>query len=128
MSHFTRLQTKIRDKDMLKLALKDLNLQVEEGQVEVRGYQGAIQSVDMVAHTKSDYDIGFYQKKDVFECVADWWGVERYSGIKQQSFMDKLSQRYAYHKTLQELENQGFYVAEEEITDEDVIEITVKWY
>jgi hypothetical protein len=54
--------------------------------------------------------------------------VERYAKIEQQAFTDQVTQRYAYHKTVNELETRGFYIADEEVTEENVIELTVRWF
>jgi hypothetical protein len=128
MSHFTKVRTKIHDRACLKQALEDLNYRYEEGRVQVKGYQNITENVDLAVRTGTGYDIGFRFQEQAYEMVADWWGVERYAQIEQQAFTDQVTQRYAYHKTMEELEARGFYVAEEEVTEENVIELTVRWF
>lgn len=128
MSHFTSVKTKIHDLACLKPALDDLNYHYEEGRVQVKGFQGITENVDLAVHTGTDYDIGFRLQGEVYEMIADWWGVERYAKIEQQAFTDQVTQRYAYHKTVSELEARDFYIADEEVTEENVIELTVRWF
>jgi hypothetical protein len=127
MSHITRIQTKIKDIKYLRQALRDQNYQFEEGALAVGGYFGDTETVSLAVRTGTGYDIGFRQKDEVYECVADWWGVEHFADIQQKQFLDQVTQRYAYHKTVDELENQGYYVASEEVTQENVIELVVRW-
>lgn len=121
MSHFTRIKTKIQDIENLKRALNDLHYQFETGQLNVRGYQGKTEAVELAIRTETNFDIGFRQEGDIYECVADWWGVK----LKQEEFLNQVNQRYAYHRTVQELERQGYHVAEEQVTAENVIEMVV---
>jgi len=108
MSHFTRISTKIVEKEYLTLALQDLGYTWVEGEVEISGYQGNRTRVEMKIPTKNPgYDIGFRKTKDSYEIVADWWGIR---DIKQEQFLQKLTQRYAYHATVAKLEDQGFAV------------------
>ena len=128
MSHFTRVTTRIHDLDCLKQALDDLNYQYDEGGVEVKGYQGITENVDLAVRTGTCYDIGFRLEQETYEMIADWWGVQRYAEIEQQAFEDQVAQRYAYHKTVNELEARGFHITYEEVNEENVIELTVRWF
>ena len=126
MSHFTRVRTKIHDVACLRQALDDLHYRYEEGRVQVKGFQGITENVELAVRTGTNYDIGFRLQEEAYEVIADWWGVERYAKIEQQAFTDQVTQRYAYHKTVDELEARGFYIADEEVTEENVIELTVR--
>jgi hypothetical protein len=126
MSHFTKVKTKIHDVACLKRALDDLHYQYEEGHVQVKGFQDITENVELAVRTGTNYDIGFRLQEEAYEMIADWWGVERYTRIEQQAFTDQVTQRYAYHKTVDELEARGFYIADEEVTEENVIELTVR--
>ena len=128
MSHFTKVKTKIHDLACLKLALGDLNYRYEEGRLQVKGYQNIAENVDLAVRTGTGYDIGFRRQEEVYEMIADWWGVECFAEIEQQAFTDQVTQRYAYHKTVEELEARGLYIAEEEVSEENVIELTVHWF
>jgi hypothetical protein len=128
MSHFTKVQTKLSDLVCLRQALADLGYTSEEGSVEVRGYRGARERADLVVRTGSAYDVGFRKAGDVYELVADWWGVETGTGLTQEQFVQRLTQRYAYHKVLTEVRKQGFTVATEETQGDQTIKVVVrKW-
>jgi len=95
MSHFTTIKTQIVAKEQLKQALEDLHLAYEEGAVDIRGYGGNRTRVEIRVPTRSPgYDLGFRKQGDAYELVADWWGIK---DIKQDEFLQQLTQRYAYH-------------------------------
>jgi hypothetical protein len=110
MSHFSRLKTQIVEKEYLLKALSDLGYQYEEGDLNVRGFNGNQAKVEVVIHRPLSYDIGFRRAGDNYEIVADWFGVR---GLKQKDFANQVMQRYAYHVTREKLEAQGFSLVEE---------------
>jgi hypothetical protein len=116
MSHFTRVKTRMVQRDHLVAALRDLGYEPEVGQTSARGFAWSRTPVEVkIAAGKSGYDIGFRHTPDGYEVVADWWGVR---GIKQKEFLQQLQQRYAYHATRAKLQEQGFdLVAEEKQPD-----------
>ena len=121
MSHFTRVQTDLRSLDSLGEALTDLDIEFEraEAGVRVRGWRGNEESMAMSIRTGTGYDIGVRQAADgSLDLVADWWALETEKGITQESFMDRIRQRYAYRQVRSSLEAQGYGTAEE-VQDED---------
>ena len=63
MSHFTKLKTKILDKNCLLKALKNLNYVFEENST-IRGYNSRTRKGDIVIKTNGYYDVGFVRKSD----------------------------------------------------------------
>ena len=110
MSHFSRIQTQIVDKTFLIQALSDLGFQYEEGRLQVDGFRGQKAQVDILLRLKNSYSIGLRENAGSFEVVADWAGVR---GLNQKDFVQRLTQRYAYHTTRAKLEAQGFSLVEE---------------
>ena len=49
--------------------------------------------------------------------MADWWGVERGSSIKQQSFLQQINQQYAYRVVLEEAKEKDMIVEEDEVLE-----------
>ena len=124
MSHFTTVKTQIISEAQLKKALADLNLSYEEGAVEIRGYGGNRTRVDIRVPTRNPgYDLGFRKQGEVYELVADWWGIK---DIQQDAFLRRLTQRYAYHVAKDQLEAQDFTVVEEEVQADNTIHLTVR--
>jgi hypothetical protein len=112
MSHFTRLRTKLAEREHLLAALGDLGYAYEQGQVEIRGYQGKRAKVDVkVATSNAGYDIGFARRGGAYEVVADWWGIR---DIDRDEMVGALTRRYAYHATKASLEREGFGLVSEE--------------
>jgi len=124
MSHFSTIQTKIVVKDYLKKALTDLKFNWEEGDVEVRGYQGNRTKAEIRIETGNPgFDIGFRKQGQNYEVVADWWGIKN---IKQDEFVQNVNQRYAYNAVKDQLEQQDFTFVEEEIKEDNTIHLTVR--
>ena len=127
MSHFTRVQTVIRDQALLEEALRQLNYQFQSGEsVLVRGYQGNQESAQVVIDTGSDYDIGFQRQADQsFAVCADWWGVRNYTKLRQESFLQELNRTYAHLAVKQQVIKQGLIIEEENILPNGEIELVV---
>jgi hypothetical protein len=127
MSHFTRIETQIKDQQALAAALESLKLRHALDAV-VRGYRGQTTRAELVAQPGGDYDIGFVRESadTAFAIVADWWGVEQHSPWRQADFIKTVTQRYAYHKVLHEVQRQGFQVVNETATPEQGIKLTVR--
>ena len=112
MSHFTRIKTQMAQQEYLLMALKDLDLQYEQGNLDVRGFGGQRTPVQIKVATKNHgYDIGFRKTGEAYEMVADWWGIR---GVNRESLLQQLTQRYAYHTARAKLEAQGFTLVTEE--------------
>lgn len=98
------------EKQHLIQALQSMGYTVEEGPLFIEGYGGSRHQVDIRVRMRSGYDIGFRKVGNQYQLIADWWGVR---GISQKSFIQSLSQRYAYCATVQKLQQQGFEVVSE---------------
>ena len=124
MSHFSTIQTKIVVKEYLIKALDDLKFQWQEGDLEVRGYQGNRTKAEIRLETGNPgYDIGFRKTGENYEVVADWWGIKN---IKQDEFLQNVNQRYAYNAVKDQLDQQDFSLVEEEVREDKTIHLSVR--
>jgi hypothetical protein len=115
MSHFVRIRTQIREREHLVQALRDLHYQFQEGEsLVVRGYAANRERADVLVNTGSQYDIGFQRKADNYEVVADWWGVEGNTPLRQQSFIQQVNRQYAYNLIRDQAREQNLIVEEEQ--------------
>ena len=115
MSHFQRIRTQIREQEHLVQALRDLHYQFQEGEnLVVRGYSGNRETAQVVVNTGSNYDIGFQRKAQEYEVVADWWGVQGNSPIRQEAFMQQVNRQYAYNLIRDQAREQNLIVEEEQ--------------
>jgi len=118
MSHFLKIRTQIREREHLVQALRDLHYQFQEGEaLVVRGWAGSRETAQVVVNTGSDYDIGFRRQAQDYEVVADWWGVEHHSPIRQQAFVQQVSRQYAYNLVHAQAREQYLVVEEERELD-----------
>lgn len=124
MSHFTKLKTEMVEKQYLLAALKDLEYQYEEGDVEISGWRGAKQRAEVKVRTSNaGFDIGFRKNGNCYEMIADWYGIR---GISKKSLAEQLNQRYAYHATKAKLESQGFTLVNEELEEDGQIHLVLR--
>ena len=129
MSHFTKLKTEFKDIDSIKKALADLGYRYEHvpnQQLTIAGFADSEEVVELAIRTGTRYDVGFRKATTAYEVVADWWGVERHTELREETFVGSIMQRYAYHKTVSELETHDFYI-DNEVEEEGTIILTVKW-
>lgn len=122
MSHFSKITTRIVNKQYLIDALKRLNYDLEVGQLKCRGYNGNQSDVEiLIKLTNNNYNLGFRRSGEFYELIADWYGIK---GISSNSLIsslereitlieNKIKQKYAYETTIKTLEEQGFDLVEE---------------
>ena len=127
MSHFTQVQTIIRDRALLEQTLRQLHYRFQAGQcVPIRGYQGNQESGEVVVDTGSAYDIGFVRQADQsFAVCADWWGVRNKTKLSQESFLQEVNRTYAHLAVKQQVIKQGLIIEEENILPNGEIELVV---
>lgn len=123
MSHFSRIQTQMVDKEFVIKALQDLGFAFQEGEQQVNGFGGQKTAVDIRIPLKFSYDIGLAKRGSSYEIIADWYGVR---GLNQKDFSQKLTQRYAYHATRAKLEKQGFAMVEEKVEETGQIRLVLR--
>jgi hypothetical protein len=127
MSHFTRVQTVIRDQILLEDTLRQLHHRYQAGErVPIRGYQGNTEYGQVVVDTGSRYDIGFQRQPDeTFQVCADWWGVHGNTQLRQESFTQELNRTYAHLAVRKQVLEQGLIIEEERVLENGEIEILV---
>jgi hypothetical protein len=127
MSHFTNIKTQLRNLTSLKSALNDLDIDWKEGASPVRGYQGQTRTAQVVVEQENNYDIGFSWNGEEYELVADlqYWQQP----LSVDGFLQRITQRYAYHTVLNETSNQGFQIAQEEKNQDGSIRLVLqRWH
>jgi hypothetical protein len=107
MSHFTTIETQIRDLDALSDDCKEMNLGfVANGQC--RGFAGVTRPAPHVIKLKGPYDIAVEPAKEnpgTYGLTTDWWDdhVENEVGKNY----GRLLQNYGIHKTTREARLRG---------------------
>ncbi len=108
MSHWTTIETQIRDIDALRAACAEMNLTLLEN-TEARGFGENRQRGDYVIRLNGPYDIAASRQADgSFTLHTDWWKghVEREVGRN----FGRLLQLYAVHKATREARKRGLSV------------------
>jgi len=128
MSHFSKINTKIRNKPELIEALELLQYDVQEDQeLKVTGAHGIKHEV-VEAEVAIAKDVGFRMNPHTgeYELVAD---LETWNQpVPVERFVDKVTQQYARMTVYNTVKKMGFEVQEEWEMDNNSIEITAtRW-
>lgn len=126
MSHFSQIKTQIRNLPALQAALSDLAVEWKPGPQEVRGYRGQTHRAEVAIEQDNGYDIGFHLNPESgqYELVADleYWQQP----LSVDGFLNRVTQRYAYHTVLNETTRQGFQVAEQQNNEDGSIRLVLQ--
>ncbi|MGD1857360.1 MAG: DUF1257 domain-containing protein [Leptolyngbyaceae cyanobacterium] len=124
MSHFSYIKTRIRDLESLQLSLTDLDIDWKPGPGLVRGYRGQTCTASVVIEQPNSHDIGFVWENDEYTLVADlqFWQQP----LSVEGFLQQITQRYAYHKIVNETALQGFEIAEQQQQKDGSIRLVVQ--
>ena len=115
MSHFTSIQTQIKDIEALRQACGELGLTLLQN-TEARGYYENKIRGDFVIQLKGPYDIAVQKQKDgTFGLTSDLFAghVEKEVG----SNYGKLLQLYDVHKAMKEARRKGHLVTRSQKQD-----------
>jgi hypothetical protein len=121
MSHFTTIQTQIRDLEALRDASVELGLGFTTN-ATCRGYAGMSRPAPHVIQLKGPYDIAVEPSKESdgsYGLTTDWWNghVEREVGAG----CGRLLQSYGIHKTMREARTRGLRVSRRQEQDGSVL-------
>lgn len=125
MSHFSKIKTQLTDIEMVKKALEDLGFSYTHNpDLHILGYANKQQQVDLSIRVGDGYEVGLKKNPvtEAYDIVADWYGVK----MNPDYFINKLKQRYAYHKVLHEAEDRGLIVSENTQTKDGSLRLTLR--
>jgi hypothetical protein len=123
MSHFTKIKITIKNGEILHKILQELGYTVETN-TNIRGYAGANIKAEYVIRQNNGYDLGFNREGENYQLIADFWGAK----INQTEFINKISQKYAHYTLMEQINQQGFNIEEQETLEDGTIRVVVgKW-
>jgi hypothetical protein len=132
MSHFTTLRTQIADVKALRAALADVgfaDVDVYETAQPLYGFMGDArsQTAEVIVRRRHlgwlSNDLGFRRNAaGTFDAIISDYDRRKYS----QEWLDRLTQRYAYHAARAKLEEQGFVLTSEENTKDGRIHLVLR--
>lgn len=121
MSHYTKTQTKVSDKEILLKALKRLGFEFEVGNFTVSQYGQSEKSEILLARdrdNKSNGAVGLSLQKDgTWSMVGDPYHAPHGTKIakyysKNAQFATELQTAYAIEEATTKLSDQGYYCSE----------------
>ena len=125
MSHFSYIKTSIREMDLLKKSLTNLNIAWKQEEKEILGYNGQTHNVNLVIPQENNIDIGFEKtSENYYQLVADLSFWDQSSSLEH--FLDRLHKEYAITTVLQETKKKGFQTVSQENTQNGEVVIMVE--
>jgi hypothetical protein len=129
MSHFSRVKTRIKNREILIQCLQERGYTVQIGG-SLKGYQHE-KSVDLAIQLEKGYGVGFTLNTDgSYDIVADWWGIK--DSRKNRLIKDlearvcQIQQEYALKTTLEQTRQQGYSVVEKQVEKDGRIRIVLR--
>ena len=122
MSRIISIQTELRDIEILKACLENLNCQILHQATALR-MTGTQIPVQLLVHAPFG-TIGFRQTSSgSYELIGDDMILNR-----QGEFINRLMQQYAYRKILKDAKAAGYNLVQEEMSEDNTIKLIVrKW-
>ncbi len=121
MSKFVRINTELREADIVMRALDDLKIPYEKNQPYRHVYSRREEVVPIVVRQRGAY-FGLRQPAEgPLEVIGDDMQMR---AINQT--IEQVQQRYAYHLVLRETQKAGFDLVEETTGQDKVIRMTVR--
>ncbi|MCT7971267.1 DUF1257 domain-containing protein [Laspinema olomoucense] len=119
MSHFTTIKTQIKNGTILQQTLEQLNYVVETN-TTVRGYQGIKTNAEYVMRRQNGYDIGFQKTGEIYEMVADFWGVD----LKDE-FIQQIHQTYGENIVKDYARSKGYEIESQQVLEDGSIQLVL---
>ena len=108
-SHFTKITTQLKDKDILIQSLLEVNpyLMIYDGPDTVVDYNKNEIIADIIVRQDNGSEIGFCLKNGSYEMVSDlqFWQQT----VPPDVFLERVTQKYSINSILDSLEEEGFY-------------------
>lgn len=114
MSHFTTIETQVRDLDALADACRELGVELTTG--TARGYAGNTRTGEAIIKLSGPYDIALNKSTaGAYGLTTDWWDghVEKEVGKDY----GRLLQLYGTHKASREARKRGYTVRRQSLKD-----------
>jgi len=121
MSHFTTIQTQIRDLDALGCACDELKLKLVSN-TTCRGHAGVVRTAPHVIKLKGPYDIAVEPSKEkdgTYGLTTDWW--DGHVAKEVGTGYGRLLQSYGVHKTIREASLRGLRSTRRTETDGSIL-------
>lgn len=105
-SHFSTVNTVIKEKDLLIKSLEDLNIKVLDTPQIIKDYDGRKVQSHITIEQNNGQNIGFISNGKTYELVADlqFWDQT----VPVEVFLERITQRYSLNCVLESAEEKGF--------------------
>ncbi len=119
MSHFTTVETQIRDEAVLRHLIKELGYNIVED-IELKGYAGSIFAVDFQIEVKNGYNIGFKKINNNIQLVGD-----KFMNPQYQPIVTNILQGYATNIVMRNVNAMGYTQVKRTVDKDNTIKLTL---
>ena len=126
-SHFTTVNTVIKEKDLLIKSLEDLNIKVLDTPQIIKDYDGRKVQSHITIEQDNGQNIGFISNGKTYELVADlqFWD----QSVPVEVFLERITQKYSLNCVLESADEKGFNIEYLKVNqDTGTIEIELSRY
>jgi len=128
MSHFSKIKTKLKDKEPLIQALDQLGYIIDYENKFVKGFRGQFTAVDISLNLSGNTKVGFKwdENSNSYELVTDLdlWNFD----LPVERFISKVTQLYAYNTIISKTQEDGYQLVEQKNQNDGSIELVLtKW-
>jgi hypothetical protein len=126
VSHFTKIKTKLYDRETIQKSLTDLNINWGSDEQKIRGYQNQEHLAEIVIRQNNNHDIGFKWNGTEYELIADLMFWDQKFSVNK--FLNQLNQRYAFNLITKVSEGQSFEYVKSEDRQDGSIRLVLRKY
>ncbi|MEW6609787.1 MAG: DUF1257 domain-containing protein [bacterium] len=118
----------IRNVAQLIETIKDLQLTYQQMEnLKMQTTDGKIHNVEVIVKDENNRQIGFQKQNDgTYKIIADSTGLTAEQLRKQQMYINKIKQHYAYNVVIQELKKQGYQLVEEKKVEKNTLKLIAR--
>ncbi len=129
MSNFSRIKTRIKNREILIQCLKEMGYTVQKGGT-LKGYSGQ-RVVDFAIQLEKGYGVGFAVNVDgAYDIVTDWWGIKNKEKNLLTRDLEKkvcqIQQEYALKTVLELTHRQGYSMVDKQVERDGRIRIVLR--
>lgn len=122
MSHFTKINSRIKNLDILKQTLDEMNIPWEVN-TKIIGWRGKRRRANIAINFNGEFKLGLVGKNADYNVVCDWYTMSR----DDYTQWDKIQIQYALNTIKEQAKVQGWEIENIEQTSEGLKVVVGGW-
>ena len=122
MSHFTKINSRIKNLEILKQTLDEMNIPWESD-ANIIGWRGKRRKANIAINFNGEFKLGLTEKNGDYDVVCDWYIMSR----DDYTQWDKIQTQYALNTIKEQAQVQGWEIENIEQTSEGLKVVVGGW-